>query len=222
MSKPNKSPQTQWRELERLEKKIAASDSGGILERWHYGVEVLKAKAGKKKLPDGMLAGLVAAAGTKRDAKGNEKPKISEREIRYRVQLAETYPTEAHVRQIIAECGLWTEIIAKGFPEVIVDETPSVDDVLDDIEGQAHGDAQEFEQPGLFPDMVKRTPLPKTPLRVLVAYAEEMREMTASYAKRDDERGEHLRELTLAVGGDLEVTYEDALAVLRSKQAVST
>jgi hypothetical protein len=219
--KPNKATQTQWRELERLERKIAASDSGGILERWNYGVEVLKAKAGKRKLPDGMLAGLVAAAGMKKDAKGNEKPKISERDIRYRVQFAEVYPTEAHVRQIIAEWGLWSEIIAAGFPEVVVDETPSVGDVLDDIEGGA-GDPQEFEQPGLFPDLVKKIPLPVSPLRNLVAYAEEMRGMTASYAKRDDERQAHLLELTIAAGGDLDVTYQDAMAMLRAKQMAAS
>lgn len=195
----------------KLERLIATDERGGVEHRFEYGSELLKARAGRQRLPKGYLAERIA------EAERAGLPPLSEQEMQRRMRFAEVYPTKAHRRQILTLKGSWSAIVNDNFPEVTVDETPPVGDVLDDIEGGA-GDPQEFEQPGLFPDLVKKIPLPVSPLRHLVAYAEEMRGMTASYAKRDDERQAHLQELTIAAGGDLDVTYQDALAMLRAKQ----
>lgn len=184
MSGAKMPPQVQWRELEKLERKISASDGGGILERWHYGREVLKARAGKKKLPDGILDDLVAAAGTKMTKKGERKPKISEREIRNRIRLAEVYPTEAHVRQIIAERELWSEIIAAGFPEVIVDES------LFDLDETEPTVPDAWEQltilPGFRPTVKiggKDKPIAEMTVPEAIAYREKSRATHESYGK---------------------------------------
>jgi hypothetical protein len=176
-------PQVQWRELEKLERRIAASDGGGVLERWHYGQEILKAKAGKKRIPDGMLEDLVKAAGTKPTKRGERKSAISVREIRNRVRLAEVYPTEAHVRQIFAELGLWSEIIAQGFPEVIVDEA-----MFDVDETPAAPDA--WEQLTLLPGFRavvrvggKDTPIADMTVPEAIAYREKSRATHESYGK---------------------------------------
>lgn len=183
MSKPDKQPVVDWRELSKLERKIHASDDGGIFERWNYGREVLKAKVGRQQLPQGMLADLVKAAGTKKDAKGSEKPRISEREIRNRVRLAEVYPTDQHLRQIIAEVGLWSEIIAAGFPEVIVDEA-----VFEIDETPAPPDA--WEQltllPGFRPVVKiggKDKPIADMTVPEAIAYREKSRATHESYGK---------------------------------------
>lgn len=192
----------------KLERKIANDERGGIKHRWEYGRELLAAKVGRRQLPHGMTADLVAAA-----AKAGIS--ISEREIRRRLQCATVYDSEAKLGQALADFGSWSALAEAGFPEVTVDEEPSVDDVLDSIENGSRPDPQEFEQPGLFPEIVKSIPLAASTLRHLVAYAEEMRSMTASFAKRDEERREHLRELTAATHGDLDITYPFALAALR-------
>lgn len=190
----------------KLDRKIANEERGGVLNRWAYGCELLKAKAGRKQLPHGMIADLVAAA-------ERAGIKLSEREIQYRIKCATVYDSEAKVRKAAADFGTWSEIISAGFPEVTVDEELTIDEVLTTIENGPRPDPQEFEQLGMFPEIVKSVPLASATLRHLVAYAEEMRTMTASFAKRDEERREHLRELTAATGGDLDVTYPEAVAM---------
>lgn len=101
----------------KIERKITAGDGGGIMSRWHYGREALKARAGRKQLPDGMMANLIKEAGA--DGK-----KLSEREIRYRMKFASVYASDQQVCKIIADLGTWSEIIAAGFPSVEVDEEP--------------------------------------------------------------------------------------------------
>lgn len=101
--------------FEKLEQKITASDGGGVMGRWNYGREVLRAKAGRKQLPDGMIADLITAG--ERSGK-----KVSEREIQYRLKLASVYATDQQVRKLIADFGSWTEIIKAGFPPVESDE----------------------------------------------------------------------------------------------------
>jgi hypothetical protein len=199
----------------RLDQKIANGERGDVMNRWAYGRELLKAKAGRKQLPHGMIAGLVATA-------AQAKIKLSEREIQYRIRCATVYDSEAKVRKAAADFGTWTEIISAGFPEVTVDEEPSIDAVLDAIETGPRPDAQEHEQLRMFPEIVKSVPLASATLRHLVAYAEEMRSMTASFARRDEERREHLRALTAATGGDLDVTYPEAIAALHAAEALTS
>lgn len=190
----------------KLDRKIAADERGGIMHRWNYGRELLKAKGDRKQLPHGMIGDLVAAA-------GRIGIQLSEREIQRRLKCATVYDSEVKVRQALTDFGSWSEIVNAGFPEVTVDEELTIDDVLDAIESGPRPDPQEFEQLRMFPEIVKSVPLASATLRHLIAYAEEMRSMTASYARRDEERREHLRALTAATGGDLDVTYPEAVAM---------
>lgn len=122
----------------KIERRIAADERGGIMHRWHYGRELLKAKAGRKQLPDGMIADLVAAA--RRTGR-----RLSEREIQYRLKLATVYGTDQQVRKLIADLGSWSEIIKAGFPPVEVDE--------DDDEQLELGAPDEWEQLSLIPGL---------------------------------------------------------------------
>lgn len=130
--------QVDYRELSKLERKISADEHGGIMHRWLYGRELLKAKAGRKQLPDGMIDDLVKVG----DPNGKT---ISAREIQYRVKFAETYLSDQQVRKLSADLGSWNAIIVAGFPEVIVDE-PLFD--LDEINSSA---PDEWEQLSLLP-----------------------------------------------------------------------
>lgn len=115
MTKPKAQPSVDWKALAKLEKKIFADERGGIMHRWEYGREVLKAKAGRKQLPDGMIADLVAAGDR------NGKP-ISPTEIRNRIRFAEAYTYDQQVIRISVELGSWSAIIEAGFPAVEIDE----------------------------------------------------------------------------------------------------
>ncbi len=129
----------------KLERRIAVGERGGVVDRWRYGRSLLEAKAGRKQLPHGMVAGLIKAA----ERAGF---KLSEREIRRRVQCAETYDSEAKVGQALADFGTWSALAEAGFPPVEVDGRDP-----DDIEAEGLGHAPDsWEQlqldiPGLKP-----------------------------------------------------------------------
>lgn len=46
----------------KLERQIVVNERGGLLHRWRYGRALLKAKEGRKQLPHGLAAQLVAEA----------------------------------------------------------------------------------------------------------------------------------------------------------------
>jgi hypothetical protein len=72
-----------------LERHIAASDTGGILERWRYGIRLLddaRRTTPAGNLRHGVLAELVA------EARASGYP-LSEREIQRRIQCARAYPS---------------------------------------------------------------------------------------------------------------------------------
>lgn len=194
-----------------LQKAIARDDKHSIESRWQYGRTVLadpkKMAPSGKSLRNGATEALIAdavAAGTR----------LSAREIQWRLQAARTYKTINELRSSATQFADWTALVDAGFPAPEIIDTPSPDSILDDIEAT---DPQEFEQLGLFPATVKSVPLERSTLRQLVAYAEEMRNMTASFARRDEERAAHLRELCEAVGGNLDALYPDAVDALNAK-----
>jgi hypothetical protein len=191
-----------------LQRAIARDDKRGIEARWLYGRALIgdsrKMSASGKSLRHGAIEALIADA----QAVGSV---LSRREIQYRVQCARAYPTVAQMRTAACAFEDWTAFREAGFPPADVDPVPAPDEALDDLEQR---DRQEFEQLGMFPEMVKGVPLERATLRHLVAYAAEMRAMTASYARKDEEREQHLAGLRAAVGDDLDVLYPDALAAL--------
>jgi hypothetical protein len=207
------SPSATRRTYRTLQRAIARDDRHSIESRWSYGRAILadprNLSASGEQLRVGVMEALIAGAAA-------DGSRLSEREVRYRLQCARAYSTVNAIRQAAAGFETWTALVEAGFPSVAVDDTPSPQSVLDEIE---QGDPQEFEQLALFevfPVMVRGRPLAESSLGRLVAYADEMEAMTASFDRRDRKRREHLRELLLAVGGDLNVLYPDALAMLRA------
>jgi hypothetical protein len=84
----------------RLEQRIDRAEAEGIEARWEFGRWMLThVSAGRRKLPDGFLAGLARATGK------------SERELRYRAQFARECSALDAVRQRVAEYGSWHELV---------------------------------------------------------------------------------------------------------------
>lgn len=103
----------------RQEKAIAVADSGGIRQRWIWGLRLLRdaeAMSSPKSLKNGVVDQLVAAA-------KSAGLKLSEREIRYRLQCARAYPTEAQFRHVESEFEDWSALRAEGFPAREVPES---------------------------------------------------------------------------------------------------
>jgi len=193
----------------RIERAIAAAAANDIRERWLWGLRLLRDpdafSPGSTQLKPGRADELVRAA----KAAGL---KLTDREIRYRLQCARAYPAESQIRNAGAEFEDWTSLRAAGFPpfESEAGEPPA--DHRTDVERQRdHARALTDilgEQAALFP-LADFEPT-ETPLKDLKAYAEEMAELTARFRKRDDERREYLEALIDAADGDLSTTWQDA------------
>lgn len=197
----------------RLEKYIAASDTGGIIERWKYGRRLLEddsATTPNGNLKHGVLAKLAAQAA----ASGYV---IAEREIQRRLQCARTYPTETQIRLATDTFRVWSELYNAGFPavEAVADELPfdprDADEKARDAARALARRSQESGQLALFPDD-KFTEL--STLGELAKYVDEMAGLTERYAKKDRERAEYLGSLINAVNGDLSRTWAEAAAAL--------
>src|SRR6266545_761754 len=110
----------------KLETRILRDEQGGILDCWKYGRECLTHKKGRQQLPHGFIADRLAEA-------ERAGLKLSEREIRRRVQCAEVYDSEAKVGQALADFGSWSALAEAGFPVAEVDEPDLEPDDLRDI-----------------------------------------------------------------------------------------
>jgi hypothetical protein len=192
----------------RQEKAIAAADSGGIRQRWLWGLRLLRdpdAMSSEKSLRNGIAEQLIAAA----KAAGL---KLSEREIQYRLQCARAYPTEAEIANACAEFEEWSDLRKAGFPTYEVAEGEPLADHRTDAERKRdHARALLDligEQGSLFP-LDQFEPV-STTLKELREYAEEMAELTARFAARDDARSAYLDELEKAADGDLSTVWQDA------------
>lgn len=201
----------------RLEKNIAASDTGGILERWRYGRRLLsdgKATTLAGNLRHGVLASLIA------DAKADGY-RLTEQEIQRRLRCARTYQTEAEIRELTHGFQNWDEVARAGFPPVEVTDPGDPYDPRDADEKWRDFRAQEerrkaenpeqltFELPAFFSH---DTFGPRTRLSDLMAACDESERMTANFVKRDNERRAYVDELLAAVGGDDGKTWYEAEA----------
>ena len=195
----------------RQEKSIAAADSGGIRERWLWGLRLLRdpeAMASEKSLRHGVADQLIAAAGV--DAKGRRR--LNAQEIQRRLRCARAYKTEAEIREALTDFGTWDELARAGFPAYEVPEGEPLADHRTEAERQRdHARALTAlvgEQGALFP-LSDFEPVTTT-LKDLVAYAAEMAELTERFAARDRERHQYLERLIAAADGDLSMTWQDA------------
>lgn len=202
----------------RYEKNIAASDTGGILERWAMGHDLLadpKRVTPAGNLKHGVLAELISKA-AKRGFK------ITEREIQRRMACARAYATEAEIRHAVTDFETWHDLVAAGFPPVQVplDAGTEPYDPRDEDEKRRDA-ARELARRGqeaagqlsLFPD---DTFDELSTLTELAKYANEMSAMTDRYVRRDRERAQYLKALIDAVDGDMSKTWGEAQAALDS------
>lgn len=193
----------------RQEKAIAAADSGGIRERWLWGLRLLRDSdafaPGSTQLKPGRADELVRAA----VAAGL---KLSDREIRYRLQCARAYPTEAQIRHACAEFAGWSELRAAGFPAYPAPEGEPLADHRTDAERDQDRRRALLDLTGdqgtLFP-LGQFEPV-TTSLKELAAYTEEMEELTARFAKRDRDRRAYVNRLIKAADNDLSMLWAEA------------
>lgn len=81
-----------------LDKRIDENESCALRARWEFGREMLAARDGAGRLPNGYLAELVKQTGKSR------------RELAYRAQFAESYPTESELCNALHSCPSWREL----------------------------------------------------------------------------------------------------------------
>ncbi len=193
----------------RQEKAIASADTGGIRERWVWGLRLLRdpeAFAPKStQLKPGRTDELIRAA----SAAGL---RLSDREIRYRLQCARAYGTEAEIRHACAEFGDWSALRAAGFPAFSV----ASDEPLADHRTQTERDHDHAralvdligEQGALFP--LRDFEPVETTLKELVDYAEQQEALTARFVEHGRKRRAYLDQLIEAAEDDLSMTWQAA------------
>jgi hypothetical protein len=193
----------------RQEKAIAAADSGGIRERWLWGLRLLRDPEafapGSSQLKPGRADLLIKAA----TAGGL---KLSEREIRYRLQCARTYKTEAEIRHACAEFGAWSDLRTAGFPPYEAPADEPLADHRTDTE-RDHDRARALidligEQGSLFP-LRDFEPMATT-LKDLLDYTEQQEELTARFVEHGKKRRRYLDGLIEAAGHDLSTIWQEA------------
>lgn len=203
----------------RMEKNIAASDTGGILERWRFGRRLLmddKATTPRGNLRHGVMAKLIADA----QASGY---KINEREIQRRLQAARTYLAEAQIRQLLTDFRTWDDLLNAGFPSIEMPPDAEIYDPRDadekwrDFKNEQERRQRENQHQGVLDielpaEFSHDTYGPRTPIRTLIEACDESERMTANFAKRDAERRAYVTELTAAAGGNTDMAWIEAEA----------
>lgn len=215
----------------KFEKSIAASDTGGIIERWHYGFDLLndpsKMSASRRSLQPGVADRLIL------DAK-SAGIKLSEREIQYRLQAARTYETESQIRSAAADLGSWRVLCDAGFPAVDLPEPADPRTESQKRRDAALAKTRERHQgdPGL-PEVEQflKTYVPDfrfrgdehgvhSSLESLYVVLDDSERYTAGMVKYDAERRAWLDERRDAVGGDLTRTLGEAEFRLRQLRSI--
>lgn len=193
----------------RQENAIAAAEAGGMRERWMWGLRLLRDPdaftPGSSQLKPGRADELIAAA----RAAGK---KLSEREIRRRLQCARAYRTESEFGQALAEFPTWFELAEANFPRFDGEDGEPPADHRTEAERKrdlARALADVIgEQGALFP-LDRFEPFEAT-LKDLADYADEMAGLTARFQKRDTERQQYLARLIDATDGDMSATWQAA------------
>jgi hypothetical protein len=190
-------------------RKIAAGDTDSIRDRWKQGLRLLHDRdhfaAGSSQLRPGSAARLV-------DAHAKRGVKISERELRYRIQCARAYKTETEFGNAVAEFPTWHDLVQAGFPPFPgLDGEPPADwrtaqEIRHDRARQlaAHADQQGV----LFP-LDQFEPV-QSSVKELLEYTEQGEELTARFAAHDRKRRAYVDALVEVSGGDLSLTWQEA------------
>lgn len=168
-----------------LQRAIARDDKHSIERRWEYGRAVLADPKKMANSGDQLRAGAIEALIA--DARAVDS-KLSEREIRYRLQCARAYKTVDQIRHVCAEYEDWSALRAAGFPEVAVDEIETDPEDLADAIGEDDPLTQEplFDIPGFKPVLKiqgRKTDLADATVRDAIAYRDMCREMHANFGR---------------------------------------
>lgn len=193
----------------RQEKIIAAADSGGIRERWLWGLRLLRDQdafnKGSRQLKPGRAEELVKAV----TASGR---KLSEREIQYRLRCARTYGTESQIAQASAEFGNWSALINAGFPAYEAPEGEPPADHRTQVErdhDHARALAEMIGQQGSFFPLSDFEPLTTT-LKELAEYTDQQDDLTQRFVEHGRRRRAYLNDLITAADHDLSTTWAEA------------
>lgn len=86
--------------LVHLDALIDSHEGDALRDRWEFGQQMLAARDGAGRLPNGYLSALV------------ERTRKSRAELKFRAQFAATFPTDAELATAVASCYSWTSIRA--------------------------------------------------------------------------------------------------------------
>lgn len=198
--------------VRRLSRKIAASESADIEERWKHGLAILAdpnlMSDSGESLRHGALETLIAEAGVTSDGRS----RLSEREIQRRIQCARTYCCPSQIRHAVADFPTWRALAEARFPRYDPDpgEEPadprSPEELRRDLERQFS--AVMSEELSLFP-LDEYLP-ERVTVGQLEDYAAETQRMSAGFAAAAARRVAYVERLKTAVGGDVGRTWLEA------------
>ena len=211
----------------KLEKNIAASDTGGILERWRYGRTLLTDP--KRTHPNGRLKhGELAKLVTEAKAAAFD---ISDTEIQRRMQAARAYETEAEVSHAVRQFGTWHDLVAAGFPQVELPDGVDPGEPYDPHAADRKPPKAASQEPLTTSDG-KRVPEfdppvkfggdehgPRSTIEDLYAACKESEGYTERMAANDAKRRGYVDDLADAAGGDLTKTWYEAEVLRRGLDA---
>lgn len=220
-------------EYGRIEREITTAGNGTIWHRWRYGRRLLcdaemTTPAGNFK--HRIIEKMILASGGK----------ISERELRYRLQCGRTYPKKSQIGRASADFEYWWGLISAGFPpyEGDEDELPynplATDELIVqhktgasriDEDGQYEGGGliprEDHEEHGEEPRdgaLIPRDTYPDTtPLSELVRWAEQERELARRFNARVDRLCYYIDSLVKAADNDLHMTLGEAESRLHGR-----
>jgi hypothetical protein len=190
------------------EAQIVSADSAGIRQRWMWGLRLLNDPAafgqGSSQLRPGFAEALTKAA-AKRGIK------LSEREIRRRLQCARAYRTEAEFGQMLAEFQTWNDLHNANFPAVEAAPDQPADWRTESERTRDRNRAWLDITNGMdamFP-LSQFEPV-ETTLADLELFMKEQQEINDSFAATYDKRRQYLDCLEAAAEGDLSMTWQEA------------
>jgi N6-adenosine-specific RNA methylase IME4 len=85
--------------LARIEERISGAEDAGLRARWEFGHELLAARDGKGRLPNGYLRTVTERTGVGRAEAGA------------RMKFAERWPTEAELSDAVRTFGSWHQVV---------------------------------------------------------------------------------------------------------------
>ena len=212
----------------KLEKNIAASDTGGILERWRYGRTLLTDP--KRTHPNGRLKhGELAKLVTEAKAAAFD---ISDTEIQRRMQAARAYETEAEVSHAVRQFGTWHDLVAAGFPQVELPDGVDPGEPYDPHAADRKPPKAASQEPLTtsdgkpVPEFSPRIRFggdehgPRSTIEDLYGACKESEGYTDRMIANDAKRRAYVDDLASAVGGDLTKTWYEAEARMRGLGAL--